>query len=599
MYSPRIKVLGIAPYQAMKTSMEKIVLNYPQIDLDVYVGDMNEGVSIVQSHQQLNYDVIISRGGTAELIRSITCLPVIEINLTVYDILRAMKLAENYTSQYAIVGFPNITNNAHLLCDLLQYNLNIVNIHKESEVEAILRKLKADGCSMIVCDMIANTTAKKMGLNSILITSGSESIEYAFEQAIKLCANSSSLKEMNTLFKELLQQQDTDLIVFDIEKNICFSTINHYSEEFSSALKKEIPNVMASKKHKFFRNINEHLYSITSKVFDQSSKCYVAFYITSDKIPLSTGKYGIYFSSLIDIEEEFYNNFYNIENSKEEPQKYIENISQSTLPIIILGESATGKELLAKTLYSKSTQKNNPFITIDCSLLCDKGWNFLMNHYNSPLNDNNNTILFKNMETLTHERFQILLSTITDTNLTTRNKIIFSCISCGQDSNPHTIHYLLNTLSCLIINTLPLRECKEEIGAYASLYLGNLNVEQSKQVIGFEPKAMELMQNYEWPGNQTQFKRVINELFIITSSSYISAEDVISVLEQEKQIHSKNNITNSDNNIFTEIDFNRTLDEISQDIVQLCLSQNKNNQSLTAKQLGISRSTLWRYLNRS
>ena len=211
-----------------------------------------------------------------------------------------------------------------------------------------------------------------------------------------------------------------------------------------------------------------------------------------------------------------------------------------------------------------------------------------MNHYNSPLNDNNNTILFKNMETLTHERFQILLSTITDTNLTTRNKIIFSCISCGQDSNPHTIHYLLNTLSCLIINTLPLRECKEEIGAYASLYLGNLNVEQSKQVIGFEPKAMELMQNYEWPGNQTQFKRVINELFIITSSSYISAEDVISVLEQEKQIHSKNNITNS-----------HTLDEISQDIVQLCLSQNKNNQSLTAKQLGISRSTLWRYLNRS
>ena len=169
MYSPRIKVLGIAPYQAMKTSMEKIVLNYPQIDLDVYVGDMNEGVSIVQSHQQLNYDVIISRGGTAELIRSITCLPVIEINLT---------------SQYAIVGFPNITNNAHLLCDLLQYNLNIVNIHKESEVEAILRKLKADGCSMIVCDMIANTTAKKMGLNSILITSGSESIEYAFEQTI-------------------------------------------------------------------------------------------------------------------------------------------------------------------------------------------------------------------------------------------------------------------------------------------------------------------------------------------------------------------------------------------------------------------------------
>lgn len=161
-----------------------------------------------------------------------------------------------------------------------------------------------------------------MGLNSILITSGSESIEYAFEQAIKLCANSSSLKEMNTLFKELLQQQDTDLIVFDIEKNICFSTINHYTEEFSSALKKEIPNVMASKKHKFFRNINEHLYSITSKVFDQSSKCYVAFYITSDKIPLSTGKYGIYFSSLIDTEENFITIFIILKIQRKNPKIY-------------------------------------------------------------------------------------------------------------------------------------------------------------------------------------------------------------------------------------------------------------------------------------
>ena len=118
MDSPKIKVLGIAPYEAMKTIMEKLARKRPQMDLDVYVGDLKKGVDIAQKYTQANYDVIISRGGTAEMIGKVTHIPVIEISLSVYDILRAMKLAENYSDKYAVVGFPGITGSAHLLCDL-------------------------------------------------------------------------------------------------------------------------------------------------------------------------------------------------------------------------------------------------------------------------------------------------------------------------------------------------------------------------------------------------------------------------------------------------------------------------------------------------
>ena len=44
----------------------------------------------------------------ATLIRQVTDLPVVDIHISVYDVLRTMKLAENYTSLYAIVGFPSI-----------------------------------------------------------------------------------------------------------------------------------------------------------------------------------------------------------------------------------------------------------------------------------------------------------------------------------------------------------------------------------------------------------------------------------------------------------------------------------------------------------
>ncbi len=205
MDSPKIKVLGIAPYEAMKTIMEKLARKRPQMDLDVYVGDLKKGVDIAQKYTQANYDVIISRGGTAEMIGKVTHIPVIEISLSVYDILRAMKLAENYSDKYAVVGFPGITGSAHLLCDLLQYKLDIVTIHSESEVEATLRDLKKNGCRMILCDMIANTTAKKLGLNSILITSGSESIENAFDQAYKLCISYANIKEENSLLGEIIR----------------------------------------------------------------------------------------------------------------------------------------------------------------------------------------------------------------------------------------------------------------------------------------------------------------------------------------------------------------------------------------------------------
>ena len=86
----------------------------------------------------------------------------------------------------------------------------------------------------------------------------------------------------------------------------------------------------------------------------------------------------------------------------------------------------------------------------------------------------------------------------------------------------------------MTIHLPPLRERMEELPTISSLYLGNLNVELARQIIGFEPEAMALLETYDWPCNYTQFKRVINELAVITSTPYISARDVRSLLEKER-----------------------------------------------------------------
>ena len=60
-----IRILGIAPYEALRAAMVKIAKNRPDLSVDIYLGNMKEGVDIAKFHQNENYDVIISRGATA------------------------------------------------------------------------------------------------------------------------------------------------------------------------------------------------------------------------------------------------------------------------------------------------------------------------------------------------------------------------------------------------------------------------------------------------------------------------------------------------------------------------------------------------------
>lgn len=593
MSTQKIKILGIAPYEGMKSIMLQLAEERTDLELDVFVGDLENGVEIAQRNFHSNYDAIISRGGTAELIGRSTHIPVIEVSLSVYDILRAIKLAENYADRYAIVGFPGITGSAHLLCDLLQYKIDIFTIHDESEVHETLSSLKAKGYRMVLCDMIANTTARRLGLNALLITSGAEGISSAFDQAVKLSRSYIALKSENRFLKNIIQHESNHTVVLTDDGSICFSSLDENEvSPILDILLKELPMVLSNENHKFFKNIDGTLYSFLCRKLRYHNKDCAVYYFSSSSIPLSSGKHGIQYCNQPQAEEPFFHNFYNLFGSADHILKYVESIGKTTLPIMILGESGTGKELLAKKLHSQSSFKNNPMIMVNCAMLTEKSWNFLTNHLNSPFNDSNNTIFIKDISLLSEQRRTQLLSIVADMNVHKRNYMIFSCISSAQNSIPPEALAFVNLLACLTMHLPALRERAGDIPTLSSLYLNDLNVTMASQIIGFEPKAMELLQNYSWPYNYPQFQRILNELALITATPYIGREDVAAFLKKE-QNHALTPRTDTANQAF---DLNKPLNEINQDIILSVLKKCDGNQSAAAKQLGISRTTLWRYL---
>lgn len=125
----------------------------------------------------------------------------------------------------------------------------------------------------------------------------------------------------------------------------------------------------------------------------------------------------------------------------------------------------------------------------------------------------------------------------------------------------------------------------------ASIYLSNLNMELGKQISGFEPGTLDMLVRYDWPGNYAQFKRVLHELSVMTNSHYISGTDAAEVLKQERTFLREA----PDSPAFSPAGM--TLEEITRNAVEQALAANRGNQSETARQLGISRSTLWRILN--
>ena len=159
----RYRVLGIAPYEGMKKLMSDLVEDYPEIDLTLFVGDLEEGLEIAHSNFHGSYDVVISRGGTAKMLRRNLPLPVVEIPVSMYDLLCSLKLAgaSARAGKVSMVAFDNITANARLLCNLLDYDIDIRTVDDGPEAEAILAGMQQDCCEAILCDAVSNAAAKR------------------------------------------------------------------------------------------------------------------------------------------------------------------------------------------------------------------------------------------------------------------------------------------------------------------------------------------------------------------------------------------------------------------------------------------------------
>ena len=593
MKNKKIRILVIAPYESMKNLMLDIIKEFDDIDLTVFVGDLMQGLLLAQHNFYSNYDVIISRGGTASMLKKQLNRPIVEIEISPLDILRAMKMGENISDRYAVIGFPNITKDAKNICQIMDIPIDIYSINDVSEVEDILCEISDKGVHAILCDMCAFTIAGKFGLNPVLLQSGQECIRDAFSKARQVYYTNRRMIEENRFLRSVIWKQINQTVVFDENGAIFFSTLENNNDPIVDYLRLECARDISTGDNRIIKQISNVRYSIRMSKDYFDSREYTVYCFSENKVSLPEIRRGVRYIGMPEAEKEYESSIYGIVGMQEECFRKIDLVNQSDQPLLIYGEDGTCKEQTVKYIYLHSRWNHRPLVIVDCFMLNAKAWDYLMDNHNSPLAQSGCSIFFKNADALSAIQRKELLANLLEMNVCRRNRVLFSCVCDKQGMMSAAGADILETLCCMVLFLPPVSREPESFQLAVNKYLNHINVRLSNPVLRILPEALELLTEYSWPHNYTQFQRVLEEIANMGKDGVITREEVQTVLGREKAIAIVSDKAEDAN---VPIDLNQSLDKINYDIICEVLREEQGNRTSAATRLGISRSTMWRIL---
>lgn len=587
----KTRILAIAPYDEFQTLTQQISAEFPDIQLDTYAGNLDAALEYMQSRSLEDYDVLISRGGTAKKLREALNVMVVETEVSAFDMLRSIKMAETTGKPFAVVGYENIIEPARTIVQILDLERVEIRVVTQQTVVPCLRELVAMGIRFVIGDVMTTEAAAALNLQSILVTSSIDSIRKALRTATELSHASQRKALRQMLGLDAIDQCPCGILVLDEGLRLLRSN--------SAALKLDLNGIKAILQENDLRETGKTEFRILQKSGDsllditvrrgmQAGKNYYYCYIVSTpKLPKSVG--AIQIENPTPGAQTYF--LFSDSTYIKPVHEMLKHATRSSDSTMIWGDVGTEKAAVARYIYRNGLYATRPMICVNCQTLTVKQWQTFTGSQTCLFNATGFTILFENIQCLSADLQGAISDYIEDTQMQKRHQLMATCtqnpnqLALDQKLSP----LLLRRLSQISIHMPPLDSRKEDLSALASVYIAQLNRSLGLQVIGLTPEALTLLQNFHWYLNLDLLHKALYQLVIRTDGYYIQAEDTRQVLDALKlsDVGAENQ---------SWLDLSKPLEEIERDIIRHVLQEENMNQSRTAKRLGIGRSTLWRKL---
>ncbi|MGB9719933.1 MAG: sigma-54-dependent transcriptional regulator [bacterium] len=288
----------------------------------------------------------------------------------------------------------------------------------------------------------------------------------------------------------------------------------------------------------------------------------------------------------------------------------IEKAAPTNSTVLILGESGTGKDLVAHNIHLKSPRAGKPFVKVNCAALpkelieselfgYEKGaftGAFKRKFGQFELADNG-TIFLNEIGDMGLSAQSKVLSAMEDKEImriggTTRIKIDVKIITATNQNLLQLIKEkkfredLYHRINVLTIHIPPLRERTADIPLLAEHFLKNACIENNRAIKSLTRSAIQYLKLYHWPGNVRELKYLMEKLAILLPKTELDTNDIAPILDEIKK----------DSRIQYNIDVAK--EELEKDYILSALHQANGHMGKAAEILGIDRSTLFRKIKR-
>ena len=594
----RFRILIIAPYLSFQETAAPVIQEFPTVDFEMHTGDEFTAISIFNSYPPNAFDAIITRGAIAAILRQFTSVPVVEVDVSLLDILRAINQPGFSDQRVAVVGYSSIINSVKKVFEVLQLKNTEIYEVRYAEVKERVAELADRGFSLIIGDVPSVNAAMANGLRGLLILSSEDCIRQSVIAAIYYSELMEKGQEITQIFQTVIDNLKFRIILMDqignvIVDNRAFEITDH--QTFKKELLLFIPVLLQQSTDRGCKKIGTQGIEIIGKrVSYRNQDCFLFFISLMHKGYASQADITIEKPLSVTLSPEFINTLQK-NNPRVQAVAEIVTASVSPPPVLILGEYGTGKSSLAYYLHGLRKEPMAPFIFVRCNLLTRKRWNAFLDKTASPLNENGCTLYLENIHLLPIELQQELSAYIVDSAADQRHFIIASATNRIHHllSNDQFLYPLYQKISSLHVILAPLREFPDSITDFSQIFLTAANQEYQKSIRGFEEGVVALLEQQHWNTNLSQLKTFIQQLVLTAQGAQITLKEAQTLLLNDNTIPPEE----TEYLNYSGIDITKPLEEIERDIIQHVLMEENMNQSAAARRLGISRNTISRKLH--
>ena len=293
----------------------------------------------------------------------------------------------------------------------------------------------------------------------------------------------------------------------------------------------------------------------------------------------------------------------------------IDQISRTDSTVLLEGESGTGKELIAKAIHFGGQRAGGPFITLNCAalpepLLESELFGHVKGAFTGAIREkkglmeeaDGGTLLLDEIGNMPPGIQVKLLRVFEDgkvrkvgsnRSIDVDVRLIASTnrklsVLMKEGSFREDLFYRLNVIP---VTLPPLRERKEDIRPLVNHFIKIYSRKLKKDIEGFSPDALNILLKYDWPGNVRELENFVERSVVLCSSPLIMPSDITADLQFEGSRESR--IYHS-----SDLNLREENERLEKECILVSLIKNDWNRIKAAKELSISRSSLWRKMKK-